>query len=127
MQKILGFTAANGIHFIALSIELNGKHAIEFFDTRYPECKSPLTKIPGQFISHYYADTLANHEGGLCLEGGVDDWQIDAASVELVKRALIPSSYQKALDKEYDDYQEQCERANKIPLCFDAWLNTRKD
>lgn len=89
MQQILGFTAANGIHFIALSIELNGMQAIQFFDARFPECKSPLTKIPGQFVSEYYASTLALHEGGLCLEGGIDDWHIDAASVEAVKKALI--------------------------------------
>ncbi len=89
MQKILGFTAANGIHFIALCHDKNDQPIIQFFDARYPECKSPLTAIPGQFVSEYYANTLRNHVGGLCLEGGIDDWYIDAASVEAVKKALI--------------------------------------
>lgn len=89
MQQIFGFTAANGVHFIALVHTKNERPIIQFFDARYPHCKSPLTAIPAQFVSEYYTATLANHVGGLCLEGGIDDWYIDAASVEAVKKALI--------------------------------------
>lgn len=28
---------------------------------------------------------------------------------------------------EYDNYFDECERANKKPLCFDQWLHTQKE
>lgn len=45
---------------------------IEFYDRRYPH--TPY----GQFISRYYARTLAHSNGGsLWLDMGIEDWLID--------------------------------------------------
>lgn len=58
---------------------------IEFYDRRYPH-----TEL-GQFVTRYYASTLAacKSGGGLCLDGGIYDWQISAANMELVQRQII--------------------------------------
>lgn len=32
----------------------------------------------------------------------------------------------KSTQRDYDRYFDTCERANKIPLCFDAWLEAGK-
>ena len=43
---------------------------VEFFDTRYEH-----TDL-GQFVSRYYLYTLIGGDGGLNLDGGVEDWYI---------------------------------------------------
>ena len=49
---------------------------VEFLDTRY---------FGGQFISRYYLSTLLEKtEGGLCLDGGIPDWSIDAKSYVVI-------------------------------------------
>ena len=64
---------------------------IEFYDDRYKHTEH------GQFVSRYYAETLLGNEyewherigtdgHGLCLDGGVKDWAIDALSCEMVLR-----------------------------------------
>lgn len=63
---------------------------IEFFDPKYAGQKSfgPL----GQFVSRYYAETLAEGSGGLCLDGGIPDWTVSAEQMaqvrELAKRLI---------------------------------------
>lgn len=87
MQNIFGFTAKNGVHFIATRTEKEGKTLIAFYDARFPQCQRD--NIPAQFVSRYYAETLAEHNGGLNLEGSEPDWKIDGKSFALVKDALI--------------------------------------
>lgn len=39
----------------------------------------------GQFVSRYYASTLAKRDGlGLCLDGGIPEWSIDAEAMKPV-------------------------------------------
>lgn len=49
---------------------------VEFYDLG-------TRKLGGQFISRYYASTLAHHVpgAGLCLQGGVPAWDIDGPSL----------------------------------------------
>jgi hypothetical protein len=62
---------------------------IEFYDARYASVLSEHTisvaqgfAPEGQFVSRYYLSTfLAHGNSGLCLDGGVDDWTLDAATV----------------------------------------------
>lgn len=65
---------------------------IEFYDFthRTPRRRSPAG-LPefgprGQFVSRYFARTLAEHrEGtGICLDGGVSVWSIDATTFQPV-------------------------------------------
>jgi hypothetical protein len=57
---------------------------VEFYDARYPH-----TEI-GQFITRYYRSTLMKppHDRGLCLDGGVPDWRINATAFEAVLHSL---------------------------------------
>ncbi len=54
---------------------------IEFYDTRCAGKGGFDTE--GQFVSRYYARTLADGPDGmgLCLHGGVPDWEIDEPSM----------------------------------------------
>lgn len=83
MQNIYGFTASNGVHFIAVRKD----DLIAFYDARFPKCQRD--NIPAQFVSRYYVETLAQHEGGLNLEGSEPEWKIDSASFQAVKKHLI--------------------------------------
>jgi hypothetical protein len=52
---------------------------VEFYDMR-----SSMT-VFGQFIGRYYVDTLAKHRPpGLCLDGGIPEWNISEAGMEKV-------------------------------------------
>ncbi len=56
---------------------------VEFYDTRYDHTPD------GQFVSRYYKSTLmANNRDGLCLQGGVPDWQIDGDALKNIKEWL---------------------------------------
>ena len=59
---------------------------VEFYDGRYDH-----THI-GQFVSHYYAETLANRiergYDGLNLHGGEPDWQITSEELVITLCAL---------------------------------------
>ena len=56
---------------------------VEFFDAH---CEH--TDL-GQFVSRYYRRTLLNHsEGGLCLDGGVKEWVVDAECMSRITRWL---------------------------------------
>lgn len=45
---------------------------IKFYDARYIDKFGEL----GQFVSSYYVETIIDHDRGLCLDGGVYDWQV---------------------------------------------------
>jgi hypothetical protein len=85
--------ASNGVTFLVRVVrdgDRYGRNAclthdepmplVEFYDTRYPETSR------GQFVSRYYADTVAGIPSGrgLDLDGGVPDWTIDGESMRLV-------------------------------------------
>lgn len=59
---------------------------VEFYDARYTEGFEPI----GQFVTRYYAVNLLEESpaGGLCLDGGVADWAIDAVAFEMVRRFI---------------------------------------
>jgi len=58
----------------------NSEALVEFYDTRYGHTDF------GQFVSRYYVSTIMQHEGGLCLYGGIPDWQVSAELIERVKK-----------------------------------------
>jgi hypothetical protein len=53
---------------------------VEFYDCRYEH-----TDL-GQFVSRYYVETLLDRQPdtGLCLHGGVPDWNIDVDAMNRV-------------------------------------------
>lgn len=57
---------------------------VEFYDTRYPHTRY------GQFVSRYYLSTLLERteNKGLCLDGGIADWRIEAGSMNIVNNWL---------------------------------------
>jgi hypothetical protein len=57
---------------------------VEFYDARHVQGFTIL----GQFVSRYLLSTLICHEGGLCLDGGVDDWYITDQNMKNIKRWL---------------------------------------
>jgi hypothetical protein len=61
-------------------VKIEDKALIEFYDSRYPHTPD------GQFITRYYLETLQNNNrnAGLILDGGVDDWRIDARTQNMV-------------------------------------------
>jgi hypothetical protein len=61
---------------------------VEFYDTRYDHNSDWLEEFTGQFVSRYYAETLLGHEGGLCLDGGIYDWQVSAGNMAKIKNWL---------------------------------------
>jgi len=90
--------AQNGIGFFARVIAVGDRYGltdsiihddshdhgpmVEFYDARYP-----MHNKPGQFVSRYYIDTLADrgparNAFGLNLDGGIDDWTLDGATLE---------------------------------------------
>ena len=59
----------------------NDKDSLEFYDLRYPFTPD------GQFISGYYLETFeaSNTYHNLTLEGGIEDWEIDASTKEIIR------------------------------------------
>ena len=53
---------------------------VEFYDFTYA---GPKFTEYGQFVSRYYAETLMERDDtyGLDLHGGVDGWEVDAATM----------------------------------------------
>ena len=61
-----------------------GSLMVEFYDIRYPHTEY------GQFVSRYYAKTLLPHRGGgLCLDGGIPNWTLDAPSMTKAMDAVV--------------------------------------
>ena len=56
---------------------------VEFYDSRYPHTEF------GQFVSRYGVSTILGGHTGLNLMGGVADWQIDGAAMDVVRRWLL--------------------------------------
>ena|SRR5579875_3077543 len=92
MNKIMDFVS-NGIPFRVRIIEQGDKFGsnyciinrnrvpiVHFYDRRYNSSGN------GQFISSYYLSTLLHKDtkNGLCLQGGVPDWNISSASMSSV-------------------------------------------
>jgi len=69
-----------GLHDI-LQHEKN-EPLVEFYDTRHSHTKR------GQFVSRYSLSTILHHNGGLCLNGGVLDWNLSYNEVRQVKDFL---------------------------------------
>lgn len=109
------FTNDRGVPFLAVRIESgepygnivrrfpDGSHAdyskrliakqpmIEFYDRRYQH-----TEL-GQFVTRYFATTLAASDDthklhGLCLDGGIPDWQVSGENMRLVYSELITNA-----------------------------------
>lgn len=66
---------ANVTHLTGIDGDL-----VEFYDLRYPHTPD------GQFVSRYYVDTLLRDIRGheLDLDGGIDDWTVDADTMRVV-------------------------------------------
>lgn len=66
-----------------------GKAQIEFYDFRHKFNTSPSGDMLGQFVSRYYVDTIFGRcPNGLCLDGGISAWNLDAESMRLVDAIL---------------------------------------
>lgn len=69
----------------------NADTLVEFYDARHPHT------MYGQFVSRYFAATLLNSKNtnGLCLDGGVRDWNISAdnmaAVLTFLNEELVPA------------------------------------
>jgi hypothetical protein len=90
MDEVYDFVTANGIPFRALiDRDIPGKPVVKFFDQRYDFTPD------GQFVSSYYVSTLVGNgydplsNSGLCLDGGIPNWTIDARSFRTVAHWLI--------------------------------------
>jgi len=95
MTKTITITNDAGITFTARRVEQGDKYGlnfalthdkaepmIEFYDASYA-----FTEF-GQFVTRYYASTIAGHRGALCLDGGVKAWNVNAANVAEVVQFL---------------------------------------
>lgn len=119
MSRLTAVTAANGITFNVRLVEegdpyglnmalvhnkpglLSGKvkPMVEFYDTRSQfhydfvgtaeEAKAAGAKCLGQFVAHYFVETLLESidvTPGVCLNGAVPAWQIDG---EALRKAFV--------------------------------------
>ena len=68
-----------------------GEPLVEFYDSRYP-CKGEHNGDLGQLTSRYYISTLlkdaALENHGLCLHGGVKDWNLCDTTFQEVRTRL---------------------------------------
>ena len=61
-----------------------GKLMVEFYDARHSSTEH------GQFVTRYNAEVLLPHNGrGLCLDGGVPNWSLDAAAMKEAMDAVV--------------------------------------
>ena len=69
----------------------DGEPLVEFYDSRYPSRYDHNGDL-GQFASRYYISTLlkdaADEYRGLCLHGGVKDWNLCNTTFQEVRRKL---------------------------------------
>lgn len=89
---------------------------VEFFDQRFAFTEH------GQFTgARYYADTLLGRDrygtgrGGLNLNGGVPEWQIDAGTMEVV-RAWLKIQLGYAAEWEFEDFLLGVDRGARTEL-----------
>ena len=65
----------------AMRLTNNEAPMVEFYDGRY--MYTPF----GQFVSRYYISTILEENSyptGLCLDGGVPEWQVSASDMQQV-------------------------------------------
>jgi hypothetical protein len=67
---------------------ISEKPGVEFYDSRYQQPE-------GQFVSRYYVESLPT-SGGLDLFGGVPEWSIDAAAMDVVRTWLRAQTEEKS-------------------------------
>ncbi len=85
-------TNRNGLKFnVQLTADAQGHALVKFYDDRFKT--KGFHPTLGQFVSAYYATTLAKDANnlerrGLCLDGGVDDWRVDADQMQAVMRFI---------------------------------------
>ena len=98
------------------------KPIVEFYDANYTGemmekfAKNPDGELLGQFVSRYYIETLLGNDGGdpigtgrgLCLDGGVDKWNISESAMNTVAEFL--ESYNSI---------DLLESLNKVKECLD--------
>lgn len=110
---------------------------VEFYDARFEH--TPY----GQFVSRYYAETLlegyekGRTAGGICLEGGVPDWNLSGAALgrvldwvkkTIAERELNPPIDRKWLSQYIGDMQQAQEAGDRMrvaELLFDNDFNDR--
>jgi hypothetical protein len=93
MGKVYDFVAENEVPFRAVIGENHYGHSnkpvVTFYDRRYPHTEN------GQHTgATYYLDTLMDDyerlsKSGLCLHGGVPDWQIGAREFRTVANWIL--------------------------------------
>jgi len=93
-------TAEHGVPFTAVYVPAGGAYGatdsliaivdlVEFYDARYALVND--FGEAGQFVNRYNADTMLGRDswrsatGGINLNGGVPDWEIDAATMTEVR------------------------------------------
>ncbi|WP_286839933.1 hypothetical protein [Spongiibacter sp.] len=65
---------------------------VEFYDERYPFCTDPEGVVLGQFVSRYFASTIANATGGLQLDGAIAEWGVSSTDMDKVREWLEANS-----------------------------------
>ena len=55
---------------------------VEFYDVTY--AGDNFDEV-GQFVARYYASTILDADGGLCLNGEIPDWSIDVVGMDKVR------------------------------------------
>lgn len=87
-------TNANGYQFeITFSTDIEGD-TVEFRDV----------KNGGQFVSAYYAKTILASSGGLRLDTGAPEWEVDTLPMNQLRRHLSSTlNVRTAVDKEWNE------------------------
>ena len=63
-----------------------GRPMVEFYDTRHGKGR-------GQFVQRYYIETILDGStGGLCLMGGVLDWNLNSDDMRKVREYLTEAT-----------------------------------
>lgn len=72
-----------------MTLEPGSTPLVEFFDKRYMH--TPFGQFTG---GRYYLETVIDvikERRGLCLDGGIPEWSVDADSMQLVGEFLAPA------------------------------------
>lgn len=87
-------TNANGYQFeVTLSTDIEGP-TVEFRDVKHG----------GQFVSAYYAKTILASSGGLRLDTGAPEWEVDTLPMNQLRRYLRRTLYVRTdVDKEWKE------------------------
>lgn len=80
------FTPANRVPMLMRVTDEAGRRLVDFYDRRHAFGNR------GQFIATYYAEDLLEGTAGLNLHMGVDDWQIDAATMAWLRPVMREAS-----------------------------------